>query len=127
MEIEWSGTMLLVDDNETVRKTFKAVLAQLGFNVLEAGDGIEAVEVFCANQNAIRFVICDLTMPRMDGWKTLAALRKLAPGVPVILASGYDQAHAMAGDHPECPQAFLHKPYQQAELRETSRRILAGK
>ena len=126
-EIEWSGTMLLVDDNETVRKTVKAVLAQLGFNVLEAGDGIEAVEVFCANQNAIRFVICDLTMPRMDGWETLAALRKLAPGIPVILASGYDQAHVMAGDHPECPQAFLHKPYQQAELRETIRRILADK
>jgi CheY-like chemotaxis protein len=126
-EIGWSGTMLLVEDNETVRNTVKAVLEHMGFQVLEAEDGIEAVEVFRTNKDAIRFVICDLTMPRMDGWETLAALRKLAPGIPVILASGYDQAQVMAGDHPDRPQAFLHKPYQPAELRKTIRQILAAR
>jgi CheY-like chemotaxis protein len=57
-------------------------------------------------------------MPRMDGWETLAALRKLAPGIPFVLASGYDKAEVMAGDHPELPQAFLSKPYQLHELRD---------
>jgi FixJ family two-component response regulator len=50
-------------------------------------------------------------MPRLNGWGTLTALRKLAPNLPVILSSGYDQNQVMAGDHPEWPQAFLHKPY----------------
>jgi two-component system, cell cycle sensor histidine kinase and response regulator CckA len=76
------------------------------------------VEVFQQRQDVIRCILCDLTMPRMDGWETLSALRKLSPGIPVILASGYDQAQVMAGDHPERPQAFLGKPYQTKQLRE---------
>jgi CheY-like chemotaxis protein len=63
-------------------------------------------------------------MPRMDGWQTLAALRKLAPGLPVILCSGYDQAQVMAGDHPELPQVFLSKPYQLQTLRDAISRAL---
>jgi CheY-like chemotaxis protein len=50
-------------------------------------------------------------MPRMNGWETLTALRKLQPDIPVILTSGYDKTHVMEGDHPELPQAFLAKPY----------------
>ena len=68
--------------------------------------------------------VCDLTMPRMNGWETLNALRELAPALPVILASGYDKAHVMAGDHPELPQAFLSKPYQLQGLRDAIGRAL---
>jgi two-component system cell cycle sensor histidine kinase/response regulator CckA len=50
-------------------------------------------------------------MPRMNGWETLTALRQLMPGIRVTLASGYSEAQAMVGRHPEQPQAFLHKPY----------------
>ena len=53
----------------------------------------------------------------MNGWETLEALRELAPDIPVILASGYDKARVMAGDHPERPQAFLGKPYRMADLK----------
>ncbi len=63
-------------------------------------------------------------MRRMNGWETLAALRKLAPSLPVILASGYDKAHVMDGDHPELPQAFLSKPYQLQGLRDAIGRAL---
>ena len=62
--------------------------------------------------------VCDVTMPRMDGWETLSALRKLAPGLPVVLASGYDKAQVMSGEHPELPGAFLSKPYRLQELRD---------
>ena len=67
--------------------------------MLQAEDGVEALEMFSQHQDDIRCVLCDLTMPRMNGWETLAALRSLAPGIPVILASGYDEAQVMAGDH----------------------------
>jgi two-component system cell cycle sensor histidine kinase/response regulator CckA len=55
-------------------------------------------------------------MPRMNGWETLTALRQLAPGIPVILASGYSEAQVMEGHHPELPQALLSKPYEQKAL-----------
>jgi len=99
--------VLLVDDEETLRQMAAAMLKSLGFSVLEAKDGVEAQEVFRQRQNEIRFVLSDPTMPRMNGWETLTALRKLKPGIPVILASGYDKASVLAGDHPEWPQAFL--------------------
>jgi CheY-like chemotaxis protein len=63
-------------------------------------------------------------MPRMDGWATLAALRQLAPDLPAILASGYDETHVMAGDHPEWPHAFLRKPYQREALSDALRHVL---
>ena len=111
-EVEQGGMVLLVDDEEMVRDMAAIMLTRLGFGVLTAMDGVEAVKIFRQCQGEIRMVICDLTMPRMDGWETLTALRKLVPDIPVILASGYDKAHVMAGDHPELPQAFLSKPYK---------------
>ncbi|HAA02775.1 MAG TPA: hypothetical protein DCE18_05330, partial [Syntrophobacteraceae bacterium] len=62
-------------------------------------------------------VILDLTMPGMNGWETMDALRALRPDVTVVLASGYDEAKVMEGRHAELPQAFLHKPYLMAELK----------
>jgi two-component system, cell cycle sensor histidine kinase and response regulator CckA len=56
-------------------------------------------------------------MPGMNGWETLEALRALRPGIPVVLASGYDEAKVMEGKRAELPQAFLHKPYSMAELK----------
>jgi PAS domain S-box-containing protein len=126
-EIAWGGTVLLVEDEPMVRKLGESVLTSLGFAVLLAGDGVEAMEVFQQHKDEVRCVVCDLTMPRMDGWETLAALRRLAPGLPVVLASGYDKGRVMAGDHPELPQAFLSKPYRLHELRDAIRRALAGK
>ena len=125
--MEGSRTILLVDDEEMVRDMAAAMLKHLGFTVLEAKDGIEAVEVFRQRQNEICLVLCDLTMPRMNGWETLTALRKLAPDIPVILASGYDEAQVMAGDHPEWPQVFLGKPYKLKGLSDAIGQALVNK
>jgi len=113
------ATVLIVDDDEAMRLMAATMLGLLDMKVLEAGDGVEAVEVFKNHVNEIRCVLCDLTMPRMDGWETIEALRRLSPGIPVILVSGYDAATAMDGDHPELPQAFLSKPYGMRVLKES--------
>ncbi len=126
-KIEGGGTVLLVDDEEPVRKLARVMLIRLGYTVLEARDGLDAVEMFRQHTDEIRCVLCDLTMPRMDGWTTLAALRKLSPGIAVILSSGYDKDQALAGDHPEWPQAFLGKPYHLKELDDAILRALANK
>jgi two-component system cell cycle sensor histidine kinase/response regulator CckA len=124
-EIQWSGMVLLVEDEELLRRTTAKTLTRLGFTVLDAGDGTEALETFRRHTDSIRFVLCDLTMPHMSGWDTLAALRTLAPGVPVILTSGYDEAHVMADGYDERPQGFLGKPYGIEELRDAIRHALA--
>ena len=124
-EAHWAGTVLLAEDEETLRRVAKTTLTRLGFSVLDAKDGIEAMELFRRHQDTIRLVLCDLTMPHMDGWETLAALRKLSPGMPVILTSGYDEADVMADERDEQPQAFLAKPYPLDALRRAIRRAWA--
>ena len=111
-----SGTILLVDDEEFLRHMTGTMLTHLGYTVLAAKDGIQALEIFSQHQDEIRCVISDLTMPHMNGWQTLDALREVSPNIPLILSSGYDETQVLIGDHPEHPQAFLHKPYQLLEL-----------
>lgn len=122
--VEGIITVLLVEDDPAVRKMTRAMLDRLGFIVLEAKDGVEALDVYKQNKDVIRVVLSDLTMPRMDGWATIEALHRIDPNLPVILASGYDQAQVMEGDHSDLPQAFLNKPYQLSELSETIRNVL---
>jgi nitrogen-specific signal transduction histidine kinase/CheY-like chemotaxis protein len=117
------GQVLLVEDEDTVRKVAEVMLRRLGLQVLTAVDGAEAVQIFRENQDRIALVLSDLTMPRMNGWETLNALRHLQPDIPVILASGYDEARVMAGDHAEKPQAFLQKPYEMKTLKETLEKV----
>lgn len=125
--LEGGVAVLLVEDEAAVLKMAKTMLTLMGYIVFEAKDGIEAVEVFRQHKDEIRCVLCDLTMPLLDGWGTLAALRKLDPGIPVILASGYDKEKVMAGDHPEWPQEFLNKPYALNDLGDAIRRAVAKK
>jgi CheY-like chemotaxis protein len=126
-EIEGVSTVLLIDDEDMVRTMAKIMLTRLGHTVLEAKDGGEAVEIFKRHQDNIRCVLSDLTMPRMNGWETLAHLRRLSPDIPVILSSGYDEAQVMAIDHADQPNAFLGKPYSIKGLKETIRRVFDGK
>ena len=123
---EAGGTVLLIDDEEQVRFMARIMLTRLGYDVLEAKDGIEAVEIFQQRKDEIRFVFSDLTMPNLDGWGAMAALRKLSPDIPVILSSGYDEAQVMEDEHPDRPNAFLRKPYLLKSLEDTIRRVLTN-
>jgi PAS domain S-box-containing protein len=123
---EGDGAVLLVEDEEPVRNMARMMLTRLGYTVIEAKDGDEGLEIFKQHQDEIQCVISDLTMPRMDGWETIAALRQLSPDIPVILSSGYDEARVMAYEHTEHPNAFLGKPYQLKSLGDTIRRAVYG-
>jgi nitrogen-specific signal transduction histidine kinase/ActR/RegA family two-component response regulator len=112
------GLVLVVDDEPLVRNMAQTMLKRkLGYEVLTAGDGYEAVEIFRARKDEISLVLLDLSMPGMNGWETLSALRALRPDIPVVLASGYDEAQVLQTDHPDRPQAFVHKPYSKDDLR----------
>jgi two-component system cell cycle sensor histidine kinase/response regulator CckA len=119
-----SGTVLLVDDEEMVRCVARRMLEHLGFRVLLAGDGVEAIEVFRSQRDAIACVILDLTMPRMDGIETLAALRAISGDVSVILSSGYSEYQISKRYARKGFAGFIEKPYLLATLAEKIRSVL---
>ena len=121
------GAVLVVDDQDSVREMTRMMVCRLGFSVIAASSGKEAAAIFRDKPDGIRLVISDLTMPGLDGWQTLAELRKIRPDIPVILMSGYDKSQAMAGDHAEQPQAFLQKPCRRETLKKTIHRVLGQK
>jgi two-component system cell cycle sensor histidine kinase/response regulator CckA len=110
-------TVLLVDDQDMVRDLGQAMLERLGFDVLTARSGREAVEVFRAQSGALCCVILDLTMPGMDGWQTLRALRELRPDVRAVLATGYDVDQLQRQSGTLQPHRWLQKPYEYTELK----------
>ncbi len=116
LAVDGGGAVLLVEDEEAIRHMAAAMLRRLGMTVLEAADGVEAVTVFQQRRDEIRCVLCDLTMPRMNGWETITALQQLAPDLPVILASGYSKDQVMSEDQAQCAHGFLGKPYGLEEL-----------
>jgi len=111
------GTILLVDDEPVVLSSTRGMLEELGYDVLEARDGVEALERFKEHDRSITLVLLDLTMPRMDGHETLAELRKLRPEIKVILCSGYHEQEALRDIRPGDPVGFLHKPFRFSDLR----------
>ena len=117
-------TVLVVEDNSELRETLALALEFSKFKVFTAGDGIEAMELFRQHRDEIDCVLCDVVMPRMNGWETLTALRQLEPGLPVILASGYDETEVMQGDHAERPQSFLKKPFELEACEKALRRLM---
>lgn len=110
------GLVLVVDDEPILRSLAQRVLKSLGYETITASNGAEAIEIFRQYPQEICCVLCDLTMPGMNGWETMAALRRIRPGVPVVLCSGYDEASVMAGVRDDLPQAFLGKPYEREAL-----------
>src|SRR5690606_33201359 len=93
-----------------VLRTVKRTLTQAGYRVIEAKDGLEAVEVFRARRAEIDLVFLDVLMPRLDGSKAKALIRAEAPDARVLLTSGY-ATPAMPDDSPE-HSTLLSKPYR---------------
>jgi CheY-like chemotaxis protein len=86
------------------------LLKRMGFTVLTAADGRRAIELFRQHAHDIRFVMMDLTMPDLDGRGTMAEIRRIRPGVKVILTSGYDSEDLTRMYDKEGFDAFIQKP-----------------
>lgn len=120
------GKVLVVEDDEAAREFAMLVLKRAGFDVLEAGDGEEGVEVFRQNRDEIRCVLLDLTMPNMDGEEALRQIRGLESDVPTLLCSGYPEQDAISRFSNLHPTGFLEKPYSPEALLEKVQLILDG-
>ncbi|HRN54544.1 MAG TPA: ATP-binding protein, partial [Gemmatimonadaceae bacterium] len=116
-ERRWSGTVLVVDDEDALRRVSRIVLEKMGLDVLEAEDGIAGLERFRSAGGAIRLVILDLTMPGLGGGEVLREIRRVNPTLPVIIASGYDHTDAAALFQQDPYLRFLQKPFNLSALR----------
>lgn len=121
-----SGVVLLVDDEEPIRRVCGRMLRRMGFEPLVARDGEEGVRLFEENQSRIRLVVLDLVMPKMNGEEALRAIRKLQPQVPVIVSSGFNQKEVKERFTKMDVQGILFKPYEYGELTGILRDALAS-
>ncbi|HWN94583.1 MAG TPA: CHASE domain-containing protein [Methylomirabilota bacterium] len=111
------GTVLVIDDEESVRMVAGKMLKTLGFDVLTAGNGEQGLNVYNARAD-ISAVLLDLTMPEMDGEETFRELRQLRPDARVILMSGFNEQEAGARFVGKGLAGFLQKPFTPDELRD---------
>ena len=110
------GTVLVVEDEEPLRLAVSKVLRKRGFSVLDASDGRAGVDLFRINEQQIDVVLLDLTLPGMNGREVLEELRRIRPGVSVIITTAYSQDSALKAINGQPPWAFIRKPYQLNEL-----------
>jgi len=116
------GKVLLVDDEADLRFSFGSMLQHLGFQVVAARDGLEALERFQKGEFALVFM--DLTMPRMDGREAFLQMKARDSEVKVILASGYSEGEAIATLHGLRPAGFIQKPFSLQALTRAVDRVL---
>jgi CheY-like chemotaxis protein len=118
--------ILLVDDEVVLRESVGELLVALGYEVIQAVDGLDALEKFKANREEIGLVLMDLTMPRMDGREAFLAIRAIDPRVRVILSSGYTEQDATSRLIGSGLAAFLQKPYRLKDLEEILKKVLGS-
>jgi len=117
-------TVLLVEDEDGVRKAFRRMLESAGYVVLEARDGQEALEAFTADQRCADIVLTDVVMPRMNGVELGVRLSQIRPDVKVVYCSGYTDDLMDRATLDRRGAVLLHKPVKREELLQTIRLML---
>jgi PAS domain S-box-containing protein len=118
------GTVLVVDDEETVRTVSARILESVGFSVVLAADGREAMEKYRLEPPRYALVLLDLTMPHLDGEETFRQLRHLNPNVKVVLMSGFNQQEAVGRFTGKGLAGFVQKPFAVETVINAVRQVL---
>jgi DNA-binding NtrC family response regulator len=120
-----TGTILVVDDERPVRDLARKVLERYGYKVLLADGGIAAINTFKRHPGDISLVILDASMPGMSGAETYPELRKVRPGVKILVSSGYSELETMKAFPGPRATGFIQKPYTSLGLAEKVRSAMA--
>ncbi len=119
-------TVLLVDDEDVILKVGSEILQELGYTVMTAASGKEALEIYSANKDEIDIVVLDMIMPGMGGGETYDNIKALKLDVKVLLSSGYSiMGEASAILNRGC-QGFIQKPFTMKSFSEKLSEMLAG-
>ncbi len=122
-DVRGEGTVLVVDDEPSVRQLAGNILETFGYSVLLAGDGYAAIELLRRCSTPPALVLLDLSMPGMSAQQTIEQLRFFQPDIPIILSSGYDEDNVLRMVDNGHLFGFVHKPYTPSQL---SQKVKAG-
>ena len=118
-------TILVIDDEPTVRRIAKAALERHGYQIVAAENGAEGIEVFRVMKGRISAVLLDLTMPGMNGDEVLKHLRAIRNDVKVVLSSGYNESEVVRLFAENPLSGFIQKPYTSSSLSKKIDDVLA--
>jgi CheY-like chemotaxis protein len=119
-----SGTILVVDDEDVVRKIAKSTLERAGYTVLLAERGQAAIDLLKTAGEQVSLVLLDMTMPGLNGYETFLQLKRVRPTVKVLLSSGYNELEATRRFSGEGLAGFIQKPYTAGTLSKTVNSVL---
>ncbi|RMH61451.1 MAG: PAS domain S-box protein [Zetaproteobacteria bacterium] len=122
----FSGTILIVDDEDIVRETAAMLLEDLGFHSLQAVDGEDGVRKYQEHRHRITGVLLDMSMPKLDGKGCLRELKRINPNVKVVLSSGYSAQEVNRQFAGMSLAGFVQKPYRLQHLEKVLRRAFAN-
>lgn len=120
-------TVLVVDDEASIREITRSTLETYGYKALTACDGAEAVSIYSIHRDEVKVIIMDMTMPIMDGQMSIRALRRIDPNVRVIFVSGFKEASKLAEAYTRETDVFLSKPFTAEVLLKTLRDVITRK
>jgi CheY-like chemotaxis protein len=112
------GKIMVVDDEADVRDVIKLQLEQKGLNVLEAVDGQNAIDILKSGDNMVNcgVILCDIRMPRVNGVECIQYLRDQAPGIPIVVITGYPDTELASDLLKKGVKDYLVKPVEKEKL-----------
>lgn len=120
-------TVLIVEDDDSLRDLLRTMLEAHDFKVLTAVDGLDAVEVFKMNKESIGVVLSDLGLPYLGGWEAFLQMKVINPEIKGILASGYFHPGVKEEIIKSGAENFIQKPYNTPEIVAMLNRMLEKK
>jgi two-component system cell cycle sensor histidine kinase/response regulator CckA len=117
-------TILLVEDDSGVRNLTRRILTSKGYHVLDAGDGMEAMDLCSRSDGAIDLVIADIVMPGMGGKELIQRLSSVCPRIKVIYISGHGSSDVLGRGGAEAGACFIQKPFTAEALIKAVRKLL---
>ena len=115
--------ILLVDDEEIIRLSCRALLDEMGYEVLLAADGSSAVEIFKQRHTEIDIVVMDMIMPNLSGREAFYQMKEIDPHCRVVISSGYTKGENINMMKNDGLSGFIQKPYRKHELSELLSKI----
>ena len=122
------GKILIIDDESEVREVLRLHLESANYNVIEATDGEEAVNMMKSGSNLLQvgLIICDIRMPKVNGIEAIDYLKQNAPSIPVIVVTGYPDSDLAVSLLKKGVKDYMVKPIEKAKLLEKVAEVLAA-
>ncbi len=126
--IQWqgSGVVLLVEDEAQIAFLANTMLTQMGFNVIEASNGKEALALYHKHASDIVLVLTDMGMPVMDGYALFRELKIISPELPIVISSGFGDTVVTMRIPSEEIAGLISKPYRYDQLRDVLKSVIEG-